>query len=61
MKRILKEGTNLVLLRQVRPGGEAAETDRIPASAPGTDHDPRRAQMQAQDRNPANPCTRLRR
>ncbi len=43
MKRIPKDGAILVLLRHTRPSGEAAETDSIPASAPGPDHDPREA------------------
>ncbi len=38
MKRILKDDTILVLLRQVRLGGQAAaQTVGIPASTPGTD------------------------
>jgi hypothetical protein len=59
MKRISKNDTVLVLLRQVRLGGEAAEPpDSIPASTPGTDHDPGEAPMQARDRDPANLRTR---
>ena len=49
MRRISKDGTILVLLRHIRPSGEVAETDSIPASAPGTYHDPREAPMQTQD------------
>lgn len=40
MKRISMDDTIVVLLWQVRPCGEVAETDSSPASAPGTDHYP---------------------
>jgi hypothetical protein len=49
MKRILNDGTTIVLLRDVHPSSEAAEVDSIPASVPGIDHHLKEVLMRVQD------------
>ena len=41
MKRILNDGTSIVLLRHVRPSGEVTAASSIPASTPVPDHGPK--------------------